>query len=253
MSRLSCGESKYSMPALRSRVITQSHSRCNSRMLSAFSGGIVVRSTGVLAMASPLVFDVDHGQCHPERGPGPLSLAAICRATASRILWPRRSSRSVWPRSDGCFSPPPDRGTTLRQEGVGAAVKSRSKDDIRPNARNGPVGASPASISTRDSNVSNATARCAAVSGSPLCLRAHRRRGRAIPPGRLIDSSIHWSSAARTPAPLRRFSRASAMNRPAMGCCSRDGYKSSVKAGAAAASTRATSVASSSVSSPAPP
>ena len=254
MSRLSRGESKYSMPALRSRVTTQSQSRCSSRMLSAFSGRIVVRSTGAPCSASPVVvFEAIQGQRHPGRWVGSPPPSATCRATASTIFWPRRSSRSVCPRSDGCFSPPPDRGTTLRHEGVGAAAKSRSKNDSKPNARNGTVGATPVSISTRDSNVSNATARWAAVCGSPASLRAHRSRGSATPPGRLMDSSIHRSSVARTPAPLRRFSRASEMNRPAMARCSGDGYRSSEKAGAAAASTSAASAASLSESLSAPP
>ena len=72
-------------------------------------------------------------------------------------------------------------------------------------------------------HVSNATARWAAVLGSTSCLRAQRSRGKVMPPGRLVDSSIHWSSSNSTPAPLRRFSRASAMNRPATPRCPSEG------------------------------
>ena len=74
--------------------------------------------------------------------------------------------------------------------------------------------------------MSNATARCAAADGS-LSFLAQRSLGRLMPPGRLNDSSIQRSSSARTPAPVRRVSLASAMNLPATTRCSSEGYNSS--------------------------
>jgi anti-sigma factor RsiW len=92
--------------------------------------------------------------------------------------------------------------------------------------RSGPSG------TTRDSNVSNAMAMCAGVLGSCSLLRAQRSLGRFIPPVRLRDSNIQRSSADNMPAPLRRFSLASAMKRQATPRCSSDGYSSKTKAGA---------------------
>ena len=166
ISWLSRGESKYSMPALRSRVTTQSQSRCSFARLSAFS-----RETSVFNKGDP--FPV-----------------LRWRATAPSIdLWRRTQHFGVCPAGRMFFALClGGNGTEPYGRGPARVVSSRKRRAGRRSGRGLEDCICPSlPATTLDSKVSNAMARCAAVSGSCRSLRAHRSRGMFTPPGRLSD------------------------------------------------------------------
>ena len=125
---------------------------------------------------------------------------------------------------DGCFSPSDASGTQLRQAGDGRLAYWRSKNESSPNANNGrflSAAKVTPSATTRESKVSNATARWAAERGSPSC--APTQPGKVHAAGEVERLEHPPIFLCERPAPLLRFSLASAMNRPATTRCSSEG------------------------------
>jgi hypothetical protein len=188
------GESKYSTPACRSTVTTQSHRRCRHASISLQSGDTSVINTG------------------QSLSPAPMRLATP-RSRAECALT-RRSEKA---RATGCFSPSGVGGMEDSQRGTGAASKRRSGVKARPWTSSAPLGTRAIGThSTRVVKMSKAKARCAEVLGVSLSRRAQARRGRLTPPGRVTLSSSQRSSSGTTPAPLRRRCAVAARNLPTM-------------------------------------